>query len=215
MGELTDHRIITVPAIAALGGMVVPAAIYLAVNPSGEAAGAWGVVIASDTAFLLGGLSLIGATRSTPLRVFLLTLTIFDDVVAVSVIALFYTEGADVAALALAAACLAAVVALGRLRVWRGAPYVGAGLGLWLAMVESGVHPTIGAWPWGSRSPPIHRSARRSSAPPNWPAPSGSRQWRTRGRATWPCRCSRSPTRASTCAAGSWPTPSPRRSPGA
>ncbi len=166
MGELTDHRIITVPAIAALGGMVVPAAIYLAVNPSGEAAGAWGVVIASDTAFLLGALSLVGATRSTPLRIFLLTLTIFDDVVAVSVIALFYTEGVDVAALALAAACVAAVVALGRLRVWRGAPYVGAGLGLWLAMVESGVHPTIGGLAMGlaiSAYPPQREAVERAA----------------------------------------------------
>ena len=114
MGELTDRRTITVPALAAVGGMVVPAAIYFAVGGGDQAPHAWGVVIATDTAFLLGALALVGASQSTPLRVFLLTLTIFDDVAAVTVIAVFYSEAIDGLALILAAACVLAVVALGR-----------------------------------------------------------------------------------------------------
>jgi Na+/H+ antiporter NhaA len=167
MGELTDRSIVAVPALAAIGGMVVPATVYLAINPGGEAASAWGVVIATDTAFLLGALALVGASESTPLRVFLLTLTIFDDIVAVSVIALFYSEGIEPPALVLAAAWVLVVVALGRLRVWRASPYVVAGLGLWLATVESGVHPTIGGMAMGlaiSAYPPQPEAVERAAA---------------------------------------------------
>jgi Na+/H+ antiporter NhaA len=149
VGELTDRRVISVPAIAAIGGMLVPAAIYLGVNPSGEAAHAWGVVIATDTAFLLGALALVGTNQSTPLRVFLLTLTIFDDLVAVSVIAVFYSHEVRLVPLLVAAGCVLAIVALGRSRVWRASPYAVTGLALWLATLESGVHPTIGGMAMG------------------------------------------------------------------
>jgi Na+/H+ antiporter NhaA len=81
MGELTDRRRLTVPALAALGGLVVPALLYLAVNPSGEAANGWGVVIGTDTAFLLGALALVGPACPTQLRVFLLTPPIPSEVV--------------------------------------------------------------------------------------------------------------------------------------
>jgi len=167
MGELTDRRTVTVPAIAAVGGMVVPAAIYLAINPGGEAANAWGAVIGTDTAFLLGALALVGASGSTPLRVFLLTLTIFDDIVAVLAIAVFYSEGVDGGALALAVGCILVMVALGRLRVWRAAPYVLAGLALWLATVESGLHPTIAGMAMGltiSAYPPAREAVERAAA---------------------------------------------------
>ena len=81
-----------VPAVAALCGIVVPALLFLAVNPSGEAARGWGVVIGTDTAFLLGALAIVGPRCPTQLRVFLLTLTVFDDIVAVSIIGIVYSE---------------------------------------------------------------------------------------------------------------------------
>ncbi len=143
MGELTDRRTVTVPALAALAGAVVPAAIFLAINPSGEAANGWGVVIATDTAFLLGALALIGPACPTQLRVFLLTLSIVDDIVAITVIGVFYSSSIDLVALIMAGACAVGIVALGRLDVWRGPAYLVVGGGLWVAMVESGLHPTI------------------------------------------------------------------------
>ena len=82
--------------IAALGGLTVTALLYLAIAPSGEAARGWGVVIGTDTAFMLGALSVVGPVFATQLRVFLVTLTVIDDIVAVSVIGLFYSESPDV-----------------------------------------------------------------------------------------------------------------------
>ena len=167
MGELADRRTITVPALAAVGGMVVPAAVYFAVGGGDQAPHAWGVVIATDTAFLLGALALVGASQSTPLRVFLLTLTIFDDVAAVTVIAVFYSQAIDGLALILAAACVLAIVALGRRRVWRAGPYVVAGVVLWLATLESGVHPAIGGMAMGlaiSAYPPDREAVQRVAA---------------------------------------------------
>lgn len=143
VGELTDRRRVTIPTIAALGGLVVPAVLYLAMNPSGEAVNGWGIVIGTDTAFLLGALAIVGPAHPTQLRVFLLTLTIVDDVVAVSVIGVVYSASINIAALAVAAACLVALGLLGRFNVWRSSVYVLVGLLLWVATVESGLHPTI------------------------------------------------------------------------
>jgi Na+/H+ antiporter NhaA len=167
MGEMTDRRKVAVPVIAALGGMVVPAAAYLALNPTGEAANAWGVVLATDTAFLLGALTLLGPSSSTSLRVFLLTLTIFDDVAAVLVIAVFYSSGVDLPALALAGACVLALLVLGRLRIQHEAVYLLVGLPLWLATLESGVHPVIGGMAMGlaiSAFPPSRERVDRAAA---------------------------------------------------
>jgi Na+/H+ antiporter NhaA len=167
MGELTDRRTVAVPAIAAVGGMVVPAAIYLAINPSGEATQGWGIVIATDTAFLLGAVALVGPSPSTPLRVFLLTLTIFDDIAAVSVIALFYTDEIDRGALALVVACLIALALLGRVRYLQGPAHVVVGLALWVATVESGVHPSIAGMAMGlmiSAHPPRREAVERAAA---------------------------------------------------
>jgi Na+/H+ antiporter NhaA len=143
MGELTDRRNLVVPGLAALGGLAVPALIYLAINPSGEAAGGWGVVIGTDTAFLLGALALVGPACPTQLRVFLLTLSIADDVVAVTVIGAVYSESIDMVALAIAVGCLAVLAVLNRMEVWRTSVYVAVGAVLWVAAVESGLHPTI------------------------------------------------------------------------
>ena len=143
VGELTNRRRVIVPAIAAFGGLVVPALLYLAVNPSGDEAHGWGIVIGTDTAFLLGALALVGPSCPTQLRVLLLTLTIIDDVVAVSVIGVVYSDAIDPVALAVAAAALAAFPLLGRAGAWRSSVYVVLGLVLWVATFESGLHPTI------------------------------------------------------------------------
>lgn len=143
IGELTDRRKLRLPLLAGVGGMVVPALLYLLVNPAGEAASGWGIVIGTDTAFLLGTLALVGPTTSTQLRVFLLTLTVVDDIVAVSVIGLVYSDSLNVAALAVALVALAVLVGLGRMKVWRTWPYAVTILVLWLATVASGLHASV------------------------------------------------------------------------
>ncbi len=143
MGELTDRRHASIPMVAAVFGLAVPAVLYLAVNPSGEAASAWGVVISTDTAFLLGVLTLVGPGCPTRLRLFLLTLAVADDIGALTIIALFYTEDLDLLALAGAGVGIAAMLLLRYLQVWRGPGYFVLAVGVWIAMYESGVHPTL------------------------------------------------------------------------
>jgi len=143
VGELRDRSRLLLPAVAAACGMLIPALLYLAFNPAGEAARGWGAVIGTDTAFLLGALAIVGPACPTQLRVFLLTLTVFDDIAAVTIIGIVYSGTLDPVALAVAAACLAALAALSRMRQWRSAPYVISGLALWVATVESGLHPSI------------------------------------------------------------------------
>ena len=143
LGELVDRSRLRVPLIAALTGIAVPALIFLALNPSGEAAQGWGVAISTDTAFVLGALALLGNAVPTQLRVFLLTLAIVDDVAALAIIAIFYSDDIALAPLVVVAASAAALIALGRLHVWRGPAYFAVGTVLWVAMLESGVHPAI------------------------------------------------------------------------
>jgi Na+/H+ antiporter NhaA len=143
VGELTDPRRAAIPVAAALGGLAVPAVLYLLLAPDGEAAYGWGVVIGTDTAFMLGALAVVGPTFATQLRVFLLTLTVIDDIVAVSVIGVFYSDSLDAAALLIMAALGALIGLLSRIGVWRAAPYVVLGLGMWLSAVEAGLHASI------------------------------------------------------------------------
>ncbi len=143
MGELTDRRRIVVPMLAALGGMVVPTLLYLALNPSGEAANGWGVVIGTDTAFLLGALTLVGPACPTQLRVFLLTITVVDDIVAVTVIGVVYSESIDLVPLAVAGICLGVIAVMSRLGVWRSSVYAVVVVVLWIATVDAGLHPSI------------------------------------------------------------------------
>ena len=114
IGELVDRSRVVVPLVAGVMGMLVPAAIFLALNPSGEAAAGWGAVIGTDTAFLLGVMALVGPAVSTQLRIFLLTLTVIDDIVAVSVIGVVYSDELSLGALAVAALCLLVLVGLDR-----------------------------------------------------------------------------------------------------
>lgn len=151
-GELRDPKRAALPAAAAIGGMLVPALIYLLLNPSGEAATGWGIPMATDIAFVLGILALV-ANVPSGIKTFLLTLAIVDDIGAIVVIALFYSAGLAWKWLVLAAILLALIFIvrglnqrwrrLERLKVaWRLA-YGMLGAGVWLAVFESGVHATI------------------------------------------------------------------------
>jgi NhaA family Na+:H+ antiporter len=144
VGELSSVRRIVLPAIAALGGMAAPAAIYLLVNRgSGMALRGWAIPAATDIAFALGVLSLLGARVPASLTAFLTALAIFDDLGAILIIALFYTASLSWFALALAALGLSALVALNMLGHRRLAPYLLIGAGVWGCVLASGVHPTL------------------------------------------------------------------------
>jgi NhaA family Na+:H+ antiporter len=143
LGELADPRRAAVPALAALVGLAVPALVFVAFNLSDGQPGAWGVVISTDTAFVVGILALLGSAVPTQLRVFLLALAIGDDVGALLVIAVVYTEDVDLVALAVAVLGLLLMVALQRLRVWRGPAYLVIAAVAWVGLYLSGVHPTL------------------------------------------------------------------------
>ncbi|MFP5371297.1 MAG: Na+/H+ antiporter NhaA [Actinomycetes bacterium] len=142
-GELRDRRNVAAPALGALGGLVVPALVYLAINPSGPASAGWGIVMSTDTAFVLGVLALFGPRCPDRMRLFLLTLAIVDDIGAITVMALFYSGELHVPALLVSGALIAALVGLRWAGVWRLTPYVVTGVALWLAVHESGVHGTL------------------------------------------------------------------------
>ena len=142
-GELRDRRAIALPAMAALGGMIVPAAIYLAFNAGGVGSKGWGIPMTTDIAFALGVVALLGSRVPAAVKVLLLTLAIGDDIGAIVVIAVFYTERVEFR-FVLAAAVIAAVVAvMHRARVVYPPLIAVAGFALWLAVFESGVHATI------------------------------------------------------------------------
>jgi NhaA family Na+:H+ antiporter len=143
VGELRDRRTVTVPACGAIGGMLVPIAIYVVVNHHGQAGHGWGIVMSSDTAFVLGVLALFGPKCPDQLRLFLLALAVVDDIGAITVMAVFYTEHVRLIALVVAILLLAGFVLLRWLQVWRLTPYVLLSLALWIATYASGVHPTL------------------------------------------------------------------------
>ncbi|WP_240644122.1 Na+/H+ antiporter NhaA [Antribacter gilvus] len=142
-GELRNMRSVAVPALGALGGLVVPAVVYLAFNWGTPAAHGWGIVMSTDTAFLVGVLALFGPRCPDQLRLFLLTLAVVDDIGAITVMALFYSEDVSVPGLVAAGLIVAAIVALRWLGVWQVGPYVAAGVALWVAVHASGVHATL------------------------------------------------------------------------
>lgn len=143
VGELVDRRAAVLPAVGALGGMVVPALIYVAINAGGDSAGGWGIPMATDIAFALGVLALLGNRIPGSLKVFLLTLAIVDDIGAIAVIAVFYSESLHGGWLALSGVLIATTYVMKRLRVWYLPVYIGLGVLTWLAMFESGVHATL------------------------------------------------------------------------
>ncbi len=143
-GELSDPRQVMLPAVAAVCGMAVPAAIYAAINAGNPVAlGGWAIPTATDIAFALGVLSLLGNRVPAGLKVFLLTLAILDDLGAIVIIAIFYADHLAPLSLGVAAAALLALLALNRAGVVRLAPYLFVGLVLWVSVLKSGVHATL------------------------------------------------------------------------
>jgi Na+:H+ antiporter, NhaA family len=160
VGELRTWRGAALPVIAAAGGMAVPAALYATLNAGGPGADGWGVPMATDIAFALGVLALLGPRVPAALKVFLLTLAIVDDLGSIAIVALFYSQEVSPAALAAAAGLLLVVAGLQRARVWWLPVHVGLGLALWLALWRSGVSPALAGVAMGLLAPA------RPTAPP-------------------------------------------------
>ncbi len=142
-GELASPSRAALPLAAALGGMIAPALIYLAFNYGGEGARGWGIAMATDIAFALGVLTLAGPRIPVALKVFLVAVAIVDDIGAVLVIAVFYSEGVSPTALAAAAGVLVLLVIMNRAGVRRLLVYGALGVALWLCFLVSGVHATV------------------------------------------------------------------------
>lgn len=143
VGELSDRRAALLPLFAAVGGMVAPAAIFLAATGGGEGADGWGIPMATDIAFALGVLALLGRRVPAALAAFLLGLAVIDDIGAIVVIAIFYSGGVEAGWLVGAVALLGAMMLANRLQIrWIGV-YIVLGLAVWLCTVRSGVHATI------------------------------------------------------------------------
>lgn len=143
IGELTSWSRAIVPVAAAVAGLVVPAVLYLLISAGSGFEHAWGIVISTDTAFLVGALALIGPRMSGRLRIFLLALAVVDDIGALSIIALVYTDDFNPLPLVIAALGLAGVFFTRYLRGGRGPVYATLSIIVWLAFLASGVHPTL------------------------------------------------------------------------
>ncbi|EDZ63711.1 Na+/H+ antiporter, NhaA family [Sulfurimonas gotlandica GD1] len=143
VGELSNIKVAILPILAAIGGMVLPALIYLSINNGGEGSNGWGIPMATDIAFAISALVLLGKRVSTALVTFLVALAIVDDLGAVAVIALFYTDEIHLLPLALAGASFLFLVLFNRFGIHMILPYFIVGLFMWFFMLESGVHATI------------------------------------------------------------------------
>ena len=166
LGELRERTRIAIPVVAGLGGMVTAGGLYLAINAGGDGAAGWGVAVSTDTALALGALALVTRGRTIRLRVFLLTVVVIDDLVALLVIAFGYTETVSVTALVVAVALFGVLGALRWAGSWRGPAAVLVGVGIWLAMFESGVDAVIAGLAIGlitSAYPPARGDLERST----------------------------------------------------
>jgi Na+:H+ antiporter, NhaA family len=153
VGELRDRRAAVLPAIAALGGVIAPALVFLALAAGGSDASGWAIPAATDIAFAVGVLAVLGDRISSGVKLFLLTIAIVDDIIAIVLIAVFYSGGVSLTWLAAAVAALGAAVVLRRSGVARIAVYVPVGVAAWIAMHESGVHATIAGVALGLLTP--------------------------------------------------------------
>lgn len=142
-GELSKPRKAILPLAAAVGGMVVPAGLYLILNAGGPGERGWGIPMATDIAFTLGVLALLGSRAPLSLKIFFTALAIADDLGAILVLAIFYSSDIHWISLLIAALILAILIILNRIRIYSPLPYAVLGIGLWLAFIESGIHPTI------------------------------------------------------------------------
>lgn len=153
VGDLRDPRTAALPIVAALGGMIVPAGLYLAIAGGGPAVHGWGIPMATDIAFAVGVLGLLGRRIPSAARLFLLTLAIVDDIGAILVIAVFYTSDLSFGWLGLAIGIVVLVVGLRRMRVWWIPVYLLLGVLAWYAMLRSGVHATLAGVAFGLLTP--------------------------------------------------------------
>lgn len=152
-GELRDPRKAALPAIAALGGMIVPALIFLLFNAGEESSHGWGIPMATDIAFAVAVVSLVGPRIPSAAKVFLLTLAIADDIGAIIVIAIFYTEDMSLGWLAISGATLVALSIAKRAHIRAMPVYVALALFLWFAVHESGIHATLAGVALGLLTP--------------------------------------------------------------
>ena len=144
VGELNDRSKAAMPVIAALGGVVLPALIFVLINlGSSSTLDGWAIPMATDIAFAVAVLAILGSRIPSGVRLLLLSIAIVDDIIAITVIALFYTEGIDLAWLGLGFGAIALIVAMRSLGVVRIVPYVVVGVVVWLGFFESGIHATI------------------------------------------------------------------------
>ncbi|HWY18687.1 MAG TPA: Na+/H+ antiporter NhaA [Solirubrobacteraceae bacterium] len=143
LGELRERNRIAIPVVAAIGGMALCVGIYEAINAGGAGAGGWGAAMSTDTALALGALALVAPSGATRLRVFLLTLAVVDDLGALVVIAVAYSGHLSLLALAIALALFAVLALLRFAGRWREPAAVIVGIGVWLAMFESGIDPVV------------------------------------------------------------------------
>ena len=181
VGELASPRQAALPIAGALGGVVVPAILYLSLNAGGPGAAGWGIPIATDIAFAMGAMALLGSRVPVGLKVFLTALAIVDDIVAVLVIAIFYTGNLSWPSLGVVSGFFAALLAASILGMRHPLPYALLGVCMWVAMLLSGVHATIagvlagagGAGAAADRRGKVHR-ARTSPSRSN----GVSRRWR-------------------------------------
>ena len=167
LGELRERRRLAIPVLAAIGGMTVPVLIYLAFNAGGAGAHGWGAAMSTDTAFALGALALLTPRAATRLRVFLLSLAVFDDLCALLVIATVYTTHVSVLALAVAIVLFGALLALRYAPAWRRPVTFAVAVGLWVAMFESGIDPVVSGLAVGlatSAYPPSRDDLERATA---------------------------------------------------
>ncbi|WP_435770320.1 Na+/H+ antiporter NhaA [Nocardioides sp. SYSU DS0651] len=154
-GDLRNPRTAALPIVAALGGMLVPAAIYLAIAGGGDTGRGWGIPMATDIAFAVGVLGLLGRRIPSSARLFMLTLAIVDDIGAILVIAVFYTADLSLQWLALAVVLLVTMAVLRVLRVWSISVYSVLGVATWFAMLQSGVHATLAGVAIGLLTPAV------------------------------------------------------------
>jgi Na+/H+ antiporter NhaA len=178
VGELRERRRLALPVLAALGGMAVPIAIYLAVNGAGPAAHGWGVAMSTDTAFALGMLALVGPSFPDRLRGFMLTIIVVDDVVALLVIAVAYSDDVALGPLLIATGVFGLALVALAVRIRHSLVYLLLAATSWVALFESGVDPVvlglavglvIGAYPAGrgelERATDLFRSFREQPTP--------------------------------------------------
>jgi Na+/H+ antiporter NhaA len=166
LGELRERTRLAIPVVASLGGMVAAAGVFLAINVGGDGVHGWGAAVSTDTALALGALALLSRGRAIRLRVFLLTLVVIDDLVALLIIALAYTDHLSIVALVVAIGLFGVLISLRWAGSWRGPAALLVGVGIWLAMFESGVDAVIAGLAVGlvtSAYPPGREDLERST----------------------------------------------------